>query len=162
MRIWFMFPAVVLFCLLAANLHLAQADSITLKDGHMLIGDIVKTTNDSLTFKYQAGDDDEKTVTFRAEDLDPHSFYAARSEDLPEDPEAYISLAKYCAENRMFSRCMVTYEQARAKFPEVIQQAIGEEPQAGALEALKRRPVVKHTVPAEKAAIQEFIRKYAA
>lgn len=122
MRIWFMFPAVFLFCLLAANLPLAQADSITLKDGSMLIGDIVKTTNDSLTFKYQAGDDDEKTVTFRAEDLDPHSFYAARSEDLPDDPEAHISLAKFCAENRMFARCMVTYEQARAKFPDVMEE----------------------------------------
>ncbi len=44
-----------------------------------------------------------------------------------------------------------------AKFPAAIRAAIGEEPTAPALEALKARPVVKHRLPADAAAIKAFI-----
>ena len=47
-----------------------------------------------------------------------------------------------------------------AKFPETITRVIGQEPKAAALEKLKERKVVKYSIPAEKAAIQSFIREH--
>ncbi|MBS0630928.1 MAG: threonine synthase [Verrucomicrobia bacterium] len=44
-----------------------------------------------------------------------------------------------------------------AKFPETIQAAIGVEPTHPTLEALKARPIVKHRIKAEPAAIKRFI-----
>ncbi|MDR1011243.1 MAG: threonine synthase [Opitutaceae bacterium] len=44
-----------------------------------------------------------------------------------------------------------------AKFPDTIRQAIGIEPTAPALEALKTRPLVKHKIKADPAAIKAFI-----
>ena len=44
-----------------------------------------------------------------------------------------------------------------AKFPETIRAAIGVEPTHPSLEALKTRPIVKHKVRAEAAAIRAFI-----
>ena len=46
-----------------------------------------------------------------------------------------------------------------AKFPNVITQAVGFEAKSPALEALKALPIVKYRVPAEKSAIEAFIRK---
>ncbi len=48
-----------------------------------------------------------------------------------------------------------------AKFPETIQAAIGVEPTHPSLEALKARPVVKHRVKADAAAIRAFIEAHA-
>ncbi len=45
-----------------------------------------------------------------------------------------------------------------AKFPDVIASAIGDEVKSPALEKLKALPIVKHKIPAEKAAIEDFIR----
>ncbi len=47
-----------------------------------------------------------------------------------------------------------------AKFPETIIEAIGEEPHAESLEALKDRPIIKYHVAADKASIQNFIREH--
>jgi threonine synthase len=44
-----------------------------------------------------------------------------------------------------------------AKFPDAIRAAIGVEPTHPALEALKPRPIVKHRLPADEAAIKAFI-----
>jgi threonine synthase len=44
-----------------------------------------------------------------------------------------------------------------AKFPETIKSAIGFEPTHPSLEALKSKPIVKHRVNADPAAIREFI-----
>ncbi|MBI5380359.1 MAG: threonine synthase [Opitutae bacterium] len=48
-----------------------------------------------------------------------------------------------------------------AKFPETIIRAIGKEPTHPTLEALKARPLVKHPLKAEPAAIKRFIEKHA-
>ena len=48
-----------------------------------------------------------------------------------------------------------------AKFPETIRAAIGLEPTDPALEALKSRPVIKHRLPANAAAIRAFIETHA-
>jgi len=48
-----------------------------------------------------------------------------------------------------------------AKFPDTIRDAIGVDPTHPALEALKARPVVKHPLPAEVAAIRGFIEERA-
>jgi len=45
-----------------------------------------------------------------------------------------------------------------AKFPDVIASAIGDEVKSPALEKLKALPIVKHKIPAEKVAIEDFIR----
>lgn len=44
-----------------------------------------------------------------------------------------------------------------AKFPETITQAVGREPTHPALEELKTRPIVKHRISADSAAIRAFI-----
>ena len=48
-----------------------------------------------------------------------------------------------------------------AKFPETIRAAIGIEPVAASLDALKSRPVIKHRLRAEPAAIKRFIAEHA-
>lgn len=48
-----------------------------------------------------------------------------------------------------------------AKFPESIHAATGQTPAHPALEALKTRPVVKHRLPADAAAIKAFIAQHA-
>lgn len=48
-----------------------------------------------------------------------------------------------------------------AKFPETIQAATGQTPTHPALEALKTRPIVKHRLPADVAAIKAFIARHA-
>ena len=48
-----------------------------------------------------------------------------------------------------------------AKFPAAIKAAIGEEPTAPALEELKSRPIVKHRLPADGAAIKAYIDEHA-
>jgi threonine synthase len=47
-----------------------------------------------------------------------------------------------------------------AKFPDAIRAAIGIEPTHPALEALKSKPVVRHAVRADAAAIKAFIDKH--
>ena len=48
-----------------------------------------------------------------------------------------------------------------AKFPDVIREAIGLEPKHPSLEALKDRPVVKHRLKADPAAIRAFVEAHA-
>jgi len=48
-----------------------------------------------------------------------------------------------------------------AKFPDAMLAAIGEAPTHPTLEALKARPLVKHTLPADLHAVQEFVRQHA-
>jgi threonine synthase len=48
-----------------------------------------------------------------------------------------------------------------AKFPAAIIAATGAEPQHESLEALKPRPIVKHRLPADEAAIKAFIERHA-
>ncbi len=48
-----------------------------------------------------------------------------------------------------------------AKFPDVIRSAIGIEPVHPSLEALKSRPVVKHRLPANAAAIRAYVEQHA-
>lgn len=48
-----------------------------------------------------------------------------------------------------------------AKFPEAIRAATGETSTHPALEALKSRPIVKHRLPADAAAIKDYVAKHA-
>ncbi len=48
-----------------------------------------------------------------------------------------------------------------AKFPDTIREAIGIEPTDPSLEALKSKPIVKHRLKAEPAAIRDFIERHA-
>ena len=48
-----------------------------------------------------------------------------------------------------------------AKFPDTIRSAIGVEPTHPSLEALKAKPIVKHRLRAEPAAIRAFIDRHA-
>jgi len=48
-----------------------------------------------------------------------------------------------------------------AKFPEAIKAATGQAPMHPALETLKARPIVKHRLPADAAAIKAFVAKHA-
>lgn len=48
-----------------------------------------------------------------------------------------------------------------AKFPEVIEQALGRTPTAPSLEAIKNEPIVNYLLPAEDDALAEFLREHA-
>ncbi|WP_309383658.1 threonine synthase [Cerasicoccus frondis] len=48
-----------------------------------------------------------------------------------------------------------------AKFPEVIEQALGRTPTAPSLEAIKNEPIVNYLLPAEGAAVAEFLKEHA-
>ncbi|MGE9295524.1 MAG: threonine synthase [Puniceicoccales bacterium] len=48
-----------------------------------------------------------------------------------------------------------------AKFPEVIEQALGRTPTAPSLEAIKREPIVNYMLPADADALAEFLREHA-
>jgi threonine synthase len=48
-----------------------------------------------------------------------------------------------------------------AKFPDTIISAIGLEPTAPALEALKKKPLVKHKLPADAASIRDYLDRHA-
>jgi len=48
-----------------------------------------------------------------------------------------------------------------AKFPDVIEQALGRTPTAPSLEAIKREPIINYMLPADSEALAEFLREHA-
>jgi len=95
--------AFVLFPLLAAGVAGAQ-DKIVLADHHMLHGKVTATTADSVTF-VQTVDGKESTSVLHADDIDPHSFYIARSHALSDkDAQGHADLGKYGQAHGLFTR----------------------------------------------------------
>jgi len=122
MRNWSILPAVVLFCLLAANLPLAQADSITLKDGTTLRGVVLETGEDSIKLQIPRGSGLKVTRNYHVGDLDPVTFCKIRSEDLGNDPDAYLKLIRFCIDHAIYTRGYFLYERLKAINPAYVEQ----------------------------------------
>lgn len=114
----------------------------------------------------------KETGSYRFENFDRATFSASRSTDaeIPgiiqkvyRDFGYVIDPHTACAFQEIDpERVSVVLSTASpAKFPETIQAAIGIEPTHPSLEALKSRPVVKHLVKANTAAIRAFVDTHA-
>ena len=111
----------------------------------------------------------KKTGRFIFDNFDPGTFRASRADDADivrlirdvhdkfgyvADPHTACGFASLDPE-----RVSVILSTAHpAKFPSVITEAIGREEKSPALEALKTKKIVKYTVPAERKAVENFIR----
>ena len=84
----------------------AAQHELVLKDHHLLMGKVLSSTPDSVTFQHDIGGKQE-TVVFKADELDPHSFYIIRKDAIGtdgSDAQAHVQLAKYCQANGLFTR----------------------------------------------------------
>jgi hypothetical protein len=89
------------------------ADEVILKHGESGIADIVKTTEDSVTFKYIIKDGPTAEMTLRANQLDPNNFYMLRNKYMEKTVDNHMGLAKFCVENELFSRARIQANLAR-------------------------------------------------
>jgi tetratricopeptide (TPR) repeat protein len=106
-------------CLFMADLSLGQEMQLRLKDGHILVGEVVKCTDDTVTFKYYKKEGEE-IGKFSARDLDPHSFYTIRTKTMPKDGASHLNLARYCVEQSMYTAAIAQYDRAKSLDPEMI------------------------------------------
>jgi threonine synthase len=113
----------------------------------------------------------KKNGQFTFENFDAGTFRASRADDAEivriirdvnakydyvVDPHTACGFAKLDPE-----RVSVILATAHpAKFPDVITDAIGREVTSPSLETLKAKPIVKYKVPAEKNAVEDFIRQH--
>jgi threonine synthase len=114
----------------------------------------------------------KKTGHFTFENFDPGTFRASRADDADivriirdvhdkfgyvADPHTACGFASLDPK-----RTSVILSTAHpAKFPSVITEAIGREEKSPALEFLKTKKIVKYKVPAERKAVEDFIRAHA-
>ena len=114
----------------------------------------------------------KNTGTYRFQNFEPDTFRVSRTDDgeitaiirnVYERYDYIVDPHTACAFKEIDDdRTNVVLATAHpAKFPETITGAIGQKPISQALEILKGREVVKYRIPAEKMAIQDFIRKHA-
>lgn len=111
------------------------------------------------------------TGTYRFENFDRDTFSSSRATDaeitatirrVHEQHGYLVDPHTACAfQDLNPARTSVVLATAHpAKFPDALRAAIGTEPAHPALEELKSRPVVKHRLPADIAAIKTFIEKH--
>ncbi len=93
---------------------------LVLHDGASLPGEVVSSTADSVSFKCRMGGQ-ETTTTFRAAQLDPHSFYSIRFSAVANDANGLLELAKFAAEHRMFIEATAQYNRAKAVDPKLVE-----------------------------------------
>jgi threonine synthase len=112
----------------------------------------------------------KRTGTYRFENFDRDTFTASRTTDAEIADIIARVYRRYgyvvdphtaCAfkdiETNSDRVRVVLSTASPAKFPDTIRSAIGVEPTHPSLEALKSKPIVKHRLKAEPAAIREFI-----
>lgn len=89
----------------------AQDELVLLDHHHLLTGEVVSSTPDSVTFKHVVGDTDD-TQTYSADKIDPHSFYIIRSRAVKGDAAAMVVLGEYCQTHGLFTRARNQYIEA--------------------------------------------------
>ncbi len=113
-------PAVLLAVFFFGAAIEAQESVLVLQDGQSLSGVVMGSTADSVTFKYGSGGR-EMTATFRAANLDPHSFYGIRAASVGADAQQLLELAKFAAEHRMFIEAIAQYTRAKSVDPKLVE-----------------------------------------
>jgi tetratricopeptide (TPR) repeat protein len=97
-----------------------EVHEVMLKDGRAAKGTVLSSTEDSVTFQFRY-EGSLATTTLKAENLDPRSFYEIRNAAIGDDAKAHIALAKFAAENGMFSRARMHYLIAKDLDPEYVE-----------------------------------------
>ncbi|GHC13002.1 threonine synthase [Cerasicoccus arenae] len=144
--------------------------------------DIQVASNFERFLYYSVGQDPERVRTvmeqFKAkgkytfEDFDRSAFSATRMDDkeIHETIESIYGRYKYVADPHTAcafkdldeSKTNIVLATAHpAKFPEVIEEALGRTPTAPSLEAIKNEPIVNYMLPAEGEALAEFLKEHA-
>jgi len=99
----------------------AIADEVVLKSGDVHEVEIASTEADSVTVRFQRGDT-SGTLVLRATDLDPHSFYELRNENMEATAENHLKLARFAVEHGLFARARLQVDKARALDPEYVER----------------------------------------
>jgi tetratricopeptide (TPR) repeat protein len=105
-------------CLAAVSTAFAEKELVMLNDGVSGMGEIVSTTQDSLTVKFEI-DGNPGEAVLQAKRLDPHSFYGIRSKHMEKTAENHVRLAVWCAESGLFKRAKFQMDRARDLDPEI-------------------------------------------
>lgn len=94
------------------GLSLAQ-DELVLRDHHHLIhGEVVSSTPDSVTFKHVVGDASD-TQTYAGADIEPVNFYIIRSHAVKGDAAAMMELGRFCQANGLYTRARNQFTHAK-------------------------------------------------
>ncbi len=111
-----MFPIKMLLVSLALvfsvqGLSQAQHELVLTDHHHLIHGEVVSSTPDSVTFTHKVGDTSD-TQTYAVADIDPHNFYIIRSHAVGNDAAAKVELGKFCEANGLFTRARNQYIEA--------------------------------------------------
>ncbi len=89
------------------------AEEVALRNGRIHEVEILESTENSVTVRFS-----EKkasgTIKLHSRDMDPHSFYSIRNSAMEKTAQNHLMLAKFCAENGLFSRAKGQADKARA------------------------------------------------
>ena len=75
-------------------------------------GEVVSSTEDSVTFEHVVGETSE-TQVYSVDQIDSHSFYIIRKSAVGDDAAAKVSLGEYCMANGLYTRARNQFEGAR-------------------------------------------------
>lgn len=103
---------VLLGSLLSPSIAAAEKVDLLFEDGHVLRGEVLSTTRNSVQFKYKSGDE-TSVRTFDAAELDPHSYYEIRVLNIGDDAAEHLALARFAIDHDMFSQARMLYERAK-------------------------------------------------
>ena len=87
-------------------------DELLFHDHHIIHGEVISSTSDSVTFKHIAGKMTE-TETYMAADIDPVNFYIIRSKAVKGDAAAMMVLGRFCHKNGLFTRAKNQFIRSR-------------------------------------------------
>jgi len=104
-----------------AGKEIPLPEAVMLRDGRRLEGEILGSTDDSVTLKFNyAGS--VATTTLSAANLDPRSFYEIRSATMEDDAKSHVALARFAAENGMYTRASVHFHRAKQLDPTYVEE----------------------------------------
>lgn len=89
--------------LLLAGQPIAPRHELVMSDHHIIMGIVVSSTEDSVTFEHTVGETKD-TTTYSVDVIDPHSFYLVRKEAVGDDAAAKVVLGEFCMAHGLFTR----------------------------------------------------------
>ena len=97
---------------LLAAVGTAQHELVLKDHHHVMHGEVVSSTEASVTFEHVVGETSE-TQAYSIDQIDPHSFYIIRKYAVGDDVAAKVSLGEYCMANGLYTRARNQFEEAR-------------------------------------------------
>jgi len=116
--------ATALALMALASSGFAEDDEIVLKKNHhVLHGQVVSSTANSVTFDHRVNGKSVQTHTFEADELAPISFYLVRKHAVEGDAAACLELGQFCLDNGFNARARHLFETAAALDPSMKDKA---------------------------------------